>query len=585
MLETSSRFTGYQGRAYVNTITKEIVIAHRGTETSFPSVFPDALTDAGMVLIGWNDQLNEARAFTNHVLRHDAESASPANGSTPLDRSRVTVTGHSLGGTLAQITAYEFGLRGETFNAFGAVNLDHDIPVGGSQVINHVRATDVVSAASHHFGEVRIYATETDIAKLANGGYHDETTDHTIRNALTPISIAAHSIDNFAPPDRDATIPTGPVQASDMTEANARRAIEHSHAIGMFRRDVHSLRGNTVSLPWQLAHKAETAMQMAQDAAGQALRGDFSAARQTLDAMEKHTAASLGKGLSTATHTASLGIAYGLQTMERAEQWTGYQIDRTTRAVDEGATRVIETLHTAETAARRTMDQVTDRIGTEARHLQDAASRAADEISAKVHRGLDAVGDAAASISMRMERGARVIGEAATVGMHAIGDALAAPGTEGIWYGAPRAAITAPPASATVLLDDKRHPDHALYEQALAGVHLLDASLGRTPDQRSRNVAAALTVSARQHGMDRIDAVSLNEDGTKIVAAQDVIPDAWREFALVDAIQAQHQSIQESSRLWPDAMEQMQTNERQLQQTIDQRMTHERNAPAMSISR
>ena len=74
----------------------------------------------------------------------------------------ITTTGHSLGGTLAEITAYRFKLGGESFNSYGAVGLQYGIPekvpAGYPGFTNHVRATDVVSAGSAYYGEVKTYA-------------------------------------------------------------------------------------------------------------------------------------------------------------------------------------------------------------------------------------------------------------------------------------------------------------------------------------------------------------------------------------------------------------------------------------------
>lgn len=61
-----------------------------------------------------------------------------------LGGAAVSVTGHSAGGSLAQITFHEFSLYGETLNACGAVGID-GVPSGGSQVINHVRASGQAS--------------------------------------------------------------------------------------------------------------------------------------------------------------------------------------------------------------------------------------------------------------------------------------------------------------------------------------------------------------------------------------------------------------------------------------------------------
>ena len=117
--------TGYQGTAYKRLDTGEVVIAHRGTEFDREPVH-DGGVDAAMVLIGVNAQTTDAMAFTWKVLE-EAKVDSQRSG-RPLS---VTVTGHSLGGTLAEITAYECGLHGETFNAYGAASLLRAFPPAG----------------------------------------------------------------------------------------------------------------------------------------------------------------------------------------------------------------------------------------------------------------------------------------------------------------------------------------------------------------------------------------------------------------------------------------------------------------------
>ncbi|KLB48520.1 lipase, partial [Xanthomonas euvesicatoria] len=76
--------------------------------------------------------------FTQRALKY----AEQKHLSTGLPIPDVTVAGHSLGGNLAQVTAHHFGLKGQTFDAYGAVSLDRRIPEGGSDVINHVMAGD-----------------------------------------------------------------------------------------------------------------------------------------------------------------------------------------------------------------------------------------------------------------------------------------------------------------------------------------------------------------------------------------------------------------------------------------------------------
>jgi hypothetical protein len=68
-------------------------------------------------------------------------------------------------------------------------------------------------------------------------------------------------------------------------------------------------------------------------------------------------------------------------------------------------------------------------------------------------------------------------------------------------------------------LTDVRHPDHALFTQALAGVRALDAQ-GQPTEQQRLNLAAALVVEARHRGLTRIDQVALGDDGSHVYIAQ-----------------------------------------------------------------
>ncbi len=72
----------------------------------------------------------------------------------------------------------------------------------------------------------------------------------------------------------------------------------------------------------------------------------------------------------------------------------------------------------------------------------------------------------------------------------------------------------------SALLSDPHHPDHALYEQALAGVKTIDREMGRASDQHSINLAAALATAAKANGLTRIDAVAIGQDGSRTFAAQ-----------------------------------------------------------------
>ena len=154
----SNRASGYRGFIFRNNITKDYVVAHTGTEFDTDKIRDGLLTDGQMVLADVNQQLDDARDLVELAIEM-----------AKRDGTRVTVTGHSLGGFHTQVTCHEYGLKGETFNAYGASGL-YDVPVGGSQVINHVRATDMVGAANRHFGEIRVYATQQDVDTLLRHG-------------------------------------------------------------------------------------------------------------------------------------------------------------------------------------------------------------------------------------------------------------------------------------------------------------------------------------------------------------------------------------------------------------------------------
>ncbi|CAE1138546.1 lipase family protein [Xanthomonas euroxanthea] len=188
--------SGYQGIIYQRVDTNEIIVAHRGTETERELKQDGVHTDGGMVAIRHNRQAAEALELTKHALVYAQK----------LDKDGevvdVTVTGHSLGGDLAQVTAHHYDLKGETFNAYGAVSLDRRIPEGGTNVINHVMAGDAVSAASKHYGQVRIYAAPQEITALQKAGYANDRNVLDDRSPLVAMELGeSHRMHNFLPFD------------------------------------------------------------------------------------------------------------------------------------------------------------------------------------------------------------------------------------------------------------------------------------------------------------------------------------------------------------------------------------------------
>lgn len=99
-------------------------------------------------------------------------------------------------------------------------------------------------------------------------------------------------------------------------------------------------------------------------------------------------------------------------------------------------------------------------------------------------------------------------------------------------------------------LDDARHPDHALFEQALAGVRALDAQHDRASDQHSLNLAAALTAKAKQEGLTRIDQVALGSDADRVFAVQNPIsPWDLPRYASIDTMGAMRTPVAQSTEL------------------------------------
>jgi hypothetical protein len=342
--------TGFQATAYDHKDASgahEVVIAYRGTEFGREPVH-DGAVDAGMVLVGVNAQTSDSMAFTQRVMTQAQERAK-ANGYA-LD---ISVTGHSLGGTLAEINAHKFGLHGDTFNAYGSAGLAQGIPAGGNQVIDYVRATDVVSAGSPHFGEVRTYATQQDIDHLSQAGYRNDGGALSPRDLIGEIrrdGVSAHAIANFAPDKNGRTI---------MTPGNLALAHDNEAMISRYRNDI----GNARFGVSMVTGAAENALAVdGIDAVGHSLSKVSAAAEQS--SVRAYEAAR-----ETVLHEAHIvqGKAVeGLHATEYAAQYVEHEAAKGYHATVDAASRGI-----------------------------DATVHAADEVAKQVSRGTHAIGAAA----------------------------------------------------------------------------------------------------------------------------------------------------------------------------------------------
>lgn len=264
--------TGYQGTIYQRTDTGEIVVAHRGTEGNklWEGIVKDGVfVDGAMVLRQVNPQIEDALALTQRAIQH-AERSAPEYGMRVLE---VTQVGHSLGGTLAQICAYRFKQRGETFNAYGAAGLGYGILEGGNRVTNHVMAADTVSAASPHFGRVRVYATAEEIAALQLMGYANDRGAMDVRAPVSAalMTLGSHSMHKFLDVDGKGH-PDRSVLADPVAQQLAQL---YDPMIEKFRSDLASRReAFTVAsqLPNQAVGYGGRVAAQALDAAGEATR-------------------------------------------------------------------------------------------------------------------------------------------------------------------------------------------------------------------------------------------------------------------------------------------------------------------------
>ena len=134
-----SAWAGFQAVAYKNTSTKEIIIAYRGTDSLLDVIYSDAQIAFNLT----PQQVNPAIQFYDSIYNNFQDE-----GYT------ISITGHSLGGTLAQYVAAQKQVSAVTFNAPGV-----SMPTGGnaSGIINYVNMNDFIGCLNPHLGETRYY--------------------------------------------------------------------------------------------------------------------------------------------------------------------------------------------------------------------------------------------------------------------------------------------------------------------------------------------------------------------------------------------------------------------------------------------
>lgn len=188
--------SGYDGYILYRPDTNELVVAHRGTWPEKGQRTADLLTDLGMAVNQANSQYPDAKRLTEMAIKYSQEDIRYRGAA-------VRQTGHSLGGTLAQLCGYNYGQQTETFNAYGAAALSDKLDgrQGNAALItNHVRGTDPVSAASPHLGRVEHYLNRTEQGLLYGGGYGggvNRVRPNFPWQVAVAGAVADHGLDNF----------------------------------------------------------------------------------------------------------------------------------------------------------------------------------------------------------------------------------------------------------------------------------------------------------------------------------------------------------------------------------------------------
>jgi hypothetical protein len=101
-------------------------------------------------------------------------------------------------------------------------------------------------------------------------------------------------------------------------------------------------------------------------------------------------------------------------------------------------------------------------------------------------------------------------------------------------------------------LDQPAHPGHELFRQAQAGMRKLDATMGRTSDQHTDNMAASLAVAACREGLTRIDHVNMGSDHLKIWATQGKLGTQFLQHAAA-SVEGAMAAVQQTSLGWEQA--------------------------------
>jgi len=186
--------TGFKAAAY-KLPDGRVAVAYAGTNDEKdkiawrPFIDPSGLASvsAGGLVKGPEGMIDAMkwRAEGEAALRKQVEQAQAFYNSVVTDsrvnREKIVVTGHSLGGALAQAVGAKHGVETHAYNAPGMANFlaKENIPVANNnKITNHARSTDVVGNRLDHIGHVIEYAKDRNVFERGDGKIFDKAADH-----------------------------------------------------------------------------------------------------------------------------------------------------------------------------------------------------------------------------------------------------------------------------------------------------------------------------------------------------------------------------------------------------------------------
>ncbi len=177
---------GFQATVYKN--GDNITISYRGTEITKlenNEFVKDIFSDFQMSINNFPNQYKSA----NEVYKQIRQS---------YPNSKITVTGHSLGGSLAQLVSAENGCQAVTFNAYGTGDILKQAGyknIYNMNIINYGNPEDRVFNSNKIMQPGKTFATNTDFNNTYKLSWYETTQKRGLPNAN------AHKIEQMGPLD------------------------------------------------------------------------------------------------------------------------------------------------------------------------------------------------------------------------------------------------------------------------------------------------------------------------------------------------------------------------------------------------